>query len=166
MRSTPRTYQQLSYFEKHIVKILIEEYKHDEELALKIISEYDNIFTLLNDGHETAHSFAKIFNEAYLSGTSKHAWLENITSFLMNNVPEIQEFKKFLEENNTKMNLMLEGEEEINGRKYFKLYVGENHEEHIVRWGTFYIREDLEETLVQDALTDVPVSLKDWRKQK
>jgi hypothetical protein len=80
MESMIRTYQDFDYFEKHIIEILSEDYGRDQKIAVDIINEYSEILKLLNDGHESANAFAEMFNDAYRSGTSGKAWLDNIAN--------------------------------------------------------------------------------------
>lgn len=43
------------------------------------------------------------------------------------------------------------------------VYVGENHDDHTVRWNTFLVGKNLSEILVDDPLTGNYISLHEWR---
>ncbi|MGG3471620.1 hypothetical protein ABES02_29655 [Neobacillus pocheonensis] len=159
-----RTYQDLDYFEKHIVEILKEDYGRDQQSAVDIVNEYMDILQLLNDGHESANSFAEMFDDAYRSGTSGQAWMDNISNYLLENVTEIKSFLEFLETQNTPMTIRPDGVFVIKGKPYVAMYVGESHPTHTVRWGTFYVSLDLTDIQTMDYVTGDVISLEEWRR--
>ncbi|MWC27922.1 hypothetical protein [Paenibacillus sp. MMS18-CY102] len=166
MESTIRTFQNLSYFEKHIVQILKSSYLHSEDQAIHILNEYSNILAALKDGHESANAFAEMFDHAYRKGTSGFNWMDNIIDSLMREVDEIHSFKADLDKAGSRLMFRYEGNATINNKNYFRIYVGESQETHTLRWGTLFITPDLKEILIDDLIIEEPMSLMEWRKRK
>lgn len=143
MTSMIRPYQDLNYFEKHIVEILMDEFNRTQIVSVSIVNEYQEILKLLDDGHESANTFAHLFNDAYSSGTSEKTWLNNIFNFLYTNTEEIRLFEKLLKDNNSLLILYLEGITALEGKSYLQIYVGENKPTQTFRWETFLVDVNL-----------------------
>lgn len=134
-----RTFHELDYFERHIFDVLIEEFGRNKEEALTILNEYANLLKILKDEHETAYSFAEIFDDAYRSGTSATAWLDNIVNHLIKSAPEIEAYCEFLSQNNAKFFWMIDGTIMLNQKKYVRIYLGEEKDSHVVRFRTYCV---------------------------
>jgi hypothetical protein len=80
MKSKIRTYQELDYFEKHIVDLLEKIHARDREDAVRILNEYRDVLNVLRDGQESANTFAEIFDDADKIGTSGDNWIDNMFS--------------------------------------------------------------------------------------
>ncbi|MES2316303.1 MAG: hypothetical protein V4631_02325 [Pseudomonadota bacterium] len=55
---------------------------------------------------------------------------------------------------------------DINGKRYWQLSYVENTPDAAHRWESFLVGENTPEILVEDAETDQPISLEQWRKDK
>ncbi|WP_187274473.1 hypothetical protein [Paenibacillus sp. N3.4] len=71
-----------------------------------------------------------------------------------------------IETNNSKVIFINDGLINIaeRTRKYYDLLIGEILSDHIVRWHTFYLSENLKEILVDDVITGDNITLDEWRK--
>ena len=114
------------------------------------------------------------FNELLEKGETVDNECDKVTYYLMENVPEIDEFResldKYSREQNDKVNLVMRLESEPDPKSsdefskyYYSIYVGENHDTRTVRWNTFLVHENLKEILIYDIMTDDYISLEKWR---
>ncbi|WP_171686042.1 hypothetical protein [Paenibacillus planticolens] len=97
----------------------------------------------------------------------KRKSVEELMDFLTKNVAEVEKYKQMIESNKSKVVFFNDGLLIIPERtgKYYDIYIGESLTDHIVRWHTFYVSEDMKEILVDDVITGDNVTLDEWRKR-
>ncbi|CAN7548811.1 hypothetical protein LJR153_003966 [Paenibacillus sp. LjRoot153] len=90
-----------------------------------------------------------------------------IMDFLVQSVPEIRQYKQMIETNKSKVLFLSDGLISVLDRpgKYYDMYIGESFSDHVVRWNTFYVSEDMKEILVEDVITGNILTLEEWRKR-
>lgn len=95
---------------------------------------------------------------------------DDVLNFLDRAVPEVGLFGKMissLSNGKTSKVYMIEespdkySDNEFN--EYYRIYVGENHPDHFVRWNTFNVHKDLKKILVLDIEGEF-ITLEKWRK--
>lgn len=99
---------------------------------------------------------------------------EQVIGYLMEQVPEIAQFNKQVEEYN-KMNntsgkpiVRIDSTPDAKGitpyeKDFYAVYIGESTDSHTNRWGTFLVRKDLKEILADDPATGQYITLQQWR---
>lgn len=103
---------------------------------------------------------------------------EEAIQYLLAQVPEISTFNKTVEDyskaNNTPGNkpiLRVDSSPNPSGtdpyeKNFYFIYIGESTDDHTNRWGTFLVRQDLQEILVDDPVTGQYIGLDAWRRSK
>ncbi len=117
-----------------------------------------------NSSESTSTQEAKI----QVSSTENNE--DKVISYLYDAIPEIKEFESQISKASKGQvglsmridNVPGDSSDEPFSR-YYIVYVGENHPDHTVRWNSFYIREDLNEILIEDIVTGEVISLGQWR---
>jgi len=94
---------------------------------------------------------------------------ETVFNYLEENVPEIAEYRDYLENNNGGTLIMrLDGtpDETSNDEfaRNYQIYVGEDLGDHTSRWYSFYVNKDMDEIKVEDVVSGELISLAAWRK--
>lgn len=101
---------------------------------------------------------------------------QDVFNYLMAQVPEIAAYRKEIGDYNQasqtdfKFMMRIDGYPDPGAadsllRDYYDVYVGEDAGDHTNRWATFYVKQDLQVIIVDDALTGSQISLAAWRQQ-
>jgi hypothetical protein len=81
----------------------------------------------------------------------------------------IESFSEYYDKDGIRPNLWVERPPNSNAntaieRKYYSVYVGEDHGDHTVRWYTFLVSKDLKKILYYDVSHDKIYPLSHWKK--